>query len=224
MGDAVSNAASYRDAGQAMLISPLPKHTSHLLETGYTGNLSVEIVETWYRCSTYVFHACDSMLAFLRHDPCGMGLQPFRYVNRVELVLKRIDLDQLLYGMTGTMTHASNLAKGLKVLCVLKEGATVDIIIDAAKRDDHDIAFLWVVSWDYHDQAPLSQTFLESLDVVIAEMHQQQRHAKHRLRVSVKKRAGSEEMQQYLLGKDLGIYGYCKWDTKGGGERERFGD
>jgi hypothetical protein len=189
-------------AGQAMLVSPSSTPTSHLLEIEYTGNLNIEIVETWYRCATIVFDVCGSIPAFLRHDSCGMGLQPFRNVNRVELELKRNNLDR--NDIKENMTRASNLAKDLKVLCVLQEGATVDIIIDAARPKAFVTLAMWVGPQAPHNQAPLSKTFPEGLDVVVSEMHWQQRHSRRRLRVSVEKGPGSREMQQYLLGKDLG--------------------
>jgi hypothetical protein len=168
--DCMSSRDPYRvHTYRAEVIAPSSMPASHLRDVEYMGNLSKEIVETWYRSATFIFDACGSFPTFLQHDLRGHGVQPGLYINHVEFQIMRLHLDREK-DTQGTMRRASNIAEGRKALCGFKERATVDIIII-------DVSLV-------RSHLP-SPGFLQGLNEIVSEIQWQQRHSKRTLKVSL---------------------------------------
>jgi hypothetical protein len=100
----------------------------HLRSAGYLGGtVKLELAQTWYRCSTFVFDDDRDILTdFLRTDAWDVSLQSSELINHVEVHFSDRNLRTVSRNQDYTMTK---LEPTFQALRQLKPSATSDIVL-----------------------------------------------------------------------------------------------
>jgi hypothetical protein len=102
-----------------------------------TSDFHIELVQTYYRTSTFIFSSDAIISRFLSTDAFGLGHLPSDLVSNVEIQLSSMTFDRTscVGYMFGVVTKPEVLVGALEALEELKKGARVVVKLETRGRD-----------------------------------------------------------------------------------------